>query len=653
MRKSITSGIFTCIILIIALISSCNRKSTPEIEEYAKAIAQADSMANRNPAGADSIYRYIIFHSEKEPSATIKEILIKRANLNLQQREFDTAKRCLNDYFELIGKNDSSSLLIYLNKLGELYYEKGNYDSSKAIYSKGLKILEHFDSRDQLSVFTLNYGKSMLGLGEYAEAIKYLNEGLQLAKIQKNDIHIVVALHSLAVASSYTDDHPDAIKYSKQLMNYSEEIKDRRTYADALMNLGIFYKNMGMADSAINAYNDASEVFRELNDSLKLVMTRYNVGIILKKQKKYSEAEQVMKEIFEYCTSNTIPEGQAYSLWALSDICEETGRSNEGLSLIDTAIQIASHHKLINKVKQFHEKRHNLLYSLGRYKEAYQSSLQAGMIYDSLLGLEKQKEILELKTKYETEEKAQENALLKKDNEIILNQLTSQKLTFALILLSAAFISLLPFLMYYRTNNKRKLFEERSLRLEQENKTQLAELTASTLENRLHTEELAKLELETQIKTTQLEKIELEASLREQELVFQSLAKTELTQMLRSVKEMLTPFTLKFTRKKDQEEFSKVLSDITRDTSKDPLTEFEMLFRELHPQFYEKLLEKAPALSKSELNIAAMLRLNLNTKDIARLMNLSAATIETNRHFIRKKLNLEQGVNLTTFLMAV
>lgn len=653
MCKSKIFGIIGIAFLAISIFNSCNRGNTPEIDVHAKVIAKADSMAKYDPVGADSLYQYILSHSGKESSGKTKEILLRRTTLNMEQREFDTAKSCLRKYLLLSEEKDTASLLQYLSKLGEIYFLIGNYDSSKAIYTRGIQIADSYNSGEQLSAFTLNNGKSMLGLGEYAEAIKYLSEGLQMAKSQKNDTHIMVALHSLAVASSYTEDYNDAVNYSKQLIKYSEEINDQPSYADAWMNLGIYYKSMGMPDSAIEAYNKASNVFRELNDSLKLVMTRYNVGNILKNQKKYKEAEQVMKEIFEYCASNGIPEGQAYSLWALSAIYEETGRVNDGLALIDTAIKIASHYNLINKVKLFHEKRHSLLYSLGRYQEAYQSSLQAGIIYDSLLGLEKQREILELKTKYETEEKAQENALLKKDNEIISNQLTSQRLTFALILLSAAFVSLLLFLMYYRTNNKRKLYEEQTLRLEQENKTQLAELAASTLENKLQTEELAKLELETQIKTSQLEKIELEASLREQELVFQSLAKTELTQLLRSVKEMLAPFTLKFTRKKDQEEFSKVLSDITRDTSKDPLTEFEMLFRELHPQFYEKLLEKAPALSKSELNIAAMLRLNLNTKDIARLMNLSAATIETNRHFIRKKLNLEQGANLTTFLMAV
>jgi DNA-binding CsgD family transcriptional regulator len=106
-------------------------------------------------------------------------------------------------------------------------------------------------------------------------------------------------------------------------------------------------------------------------------------------------------------------------------------------------------------------------------------------------------------------------------------------------------------------------------------------------------------------------------------------------------------------RKKDQEEFSHVLTGISRDSAKDPLSEFELLFRQLHPEFYEKLLNRCPQLSKSELHISAMIRLNLSTKDMASLVNLSISTIETNRYHIRKKLSLDQGENLTTCLMQV
>ncbi len=58
-------------------------------------------------------------------------------------------------------------------------------------------------------------------------------------------------------------------------------------------------------------------------------------------------------------------------------------------------------------------------------------------------------------------------------------------------------------------------------------------------------------------------------------------------------------------------------------------------------------------MSKTELQVCALLRLNLSSKDIARLTNLNITSVEMTRHHIRKKLKLEQGENLTAFLITI
>ncbi|MFQ6609813.1 MAG: two-component regulator propeller domain-containing protein [Fidelibacterota bacterium] len=78
--------------------------------------------------------------------------------------------------------------------------------------------------------------------------------------------------------------------------------------------------------------------------------------------------------------------------------------------------------------------------------------------------------------------------------------------------------------------------------------------------------------------------------------------------------------------------------------------EFELWFKEVHKEFYEKLHKDYPDLSSREIKICAFLRLNLNTKEIASITNLTIKTIEVYRSNIRKKLNLSQGENLSIFL---
>ena len=160
-------------------------------------------------------------------------------------------------------------------------------------------------------------------------------------------------------------------------------------------------------------------------------------------------------------------------------------------------------------------------------------------------------------------------------------------------------------------------------------------------------------EHEKKLKEAELEKLSVELQLKDQELVYQTMLRLDLTQINRSVQEKLVPFSLKISGKKDQSEFMQVIQEITREAGKDPLADFEILFTQLHKSFYEKLIGSYSALSKTELQVCAMIRMNLATKDMARMMNLSAASIDMTRHRLRQKLNLEQKDNLTTFLMGI
>ena len=79
--------------------------------------------------------------------------------------------------------------------------------------------------------------------------------------------------------------------------------------------------------------------------------------------------------------------------------------------------------------------------------------------------------------------------------------------------------------------------------------------------------------------------------------------------------------------------------------------EFEKWFQEVHSQFFKKIRKKFPSLTVREQKVCALLRLNMNTKDIANLTNLEPRTIEVYRYNIRKKLGLKPGENLTSYLM--
>ncbi len=67
--------------------------------------------------------------------------------------------------------------------------------------------------------------------------------------------------------------------------------------------------------------------------------------------------------------------------------------------------------------------------------------------------------------------------------------------------------------------------------------------------------------------------------------------------------------------------------------------------------FFMALKEKYPCLTPNDLRLCAYLRLNLSTKEIARLLNISPRGVEISRHRLRKKLNLPKDEHLFDFLM--
>ena len=79
--------------------------------------------------------------------------------------------------------------------------------------------------------------------------------------------------------------------------------------------------------------------------------------------------------------------------------------------------------------------------------------------------------------------------------------------------------------------------------------------------------------------------------------------------------------------------------------------QFEHHFDQVHGDFLTRLREGFTDLSPNDQKLCAFLRLNLNTKEIANLMNISLRGVEVARYRLRKKLGLEKGTNLSKFIL--
>ncbi len=79
--------------------------------------------------------------------------------------------------------------------------------------------------------------------------------------------------------------------------------------------------------------------------------------------------------------------------------------------------------------------------------------------------------------------------------------------------------------------------------------------------------------------------------------------------------------------------------------------QFAQYFDQVHVNFLGRVREKFPKLSQNDYKLCAYLRMNLSTKEIASLMNISVRGVEASRYRLRKRLELPNETNLNEFIM--
>jgi DNA-binding CsgD family transcriptional regulator len=78
--------------------------------------------------------------------------------------------------------------------------------------------------------------------------------------------------------------------------------------------------------------------------------------------------------------------------------------------------------------------------------------------------------------------------------------------------------------------------------------------------------------------------------------------------------------------------------------------EFEIRFKNMHPDFIIKIKKKHPALTKKDIDFLSLIKLNLNNKEIATLINISYESVLSKKYLIRKKMNLSSENELIEYV---
>jgi DNA-binding CsgD family transcriptional regulator len=165
---------------------------------------------------------------------------------------------------------------------------------------------------------------------------------------------------------------------------------------------------------------------------------------------------------------------------------------------------------------------------------------------------------------------------------------------------------------------------------------------------------LEKLSLQSQEEITRLQNEKLESELRHMnnELATSTMHLLNKNEFITGIKNQLGHILKKNGHDEIKKELVQIARNIEQNISADADWEhFQFHFDRVHGDFTNRFKSTFPALSPQEIKLSAYLRMNLSSKEIAQLLNISVRGVEISRYRLRKKIQLDRATNLQDYIL--
>ena len=161
--------------------------------------------------------------------------------------------------------------------------------------------------------------------------------------------------------------------------------------------------------------------------------------------------------------------------------------------------------------------------------------------------------------------------------------------------------------------------------------------------------EIKELEIEQQLMKLENEKLTLDVDMKNRELAATSMSLNSKNELLAFIKE-----DLKKTSESSSLSVKSVIRTINKNiTEEDSWKVFKEAFDNADKDFLKKIKVAHPSLTPNDLRLCAYLRLNLSSKEIAPLLNISLRSVEIKRYRLRKKMDLHHTQGLVEYILSV
>ncbi|MFS4415189.1 tetratricopeptide repeat protein [Maribacter sp. 2307ULW6-5] len=508
--------------------------------------------------------------------------------------------------------NDDTFLATALKNLSIYESHLGNYPEAIRLMDSSAAIQYGWEDFMRYGSGQSAIGRIYYEMGNYPKAMEMYQAALKtLDTIAITSYHKADVLGNIGGLHNTLGNYDEALRYYAMAMTVYEQTDDHLYQANTLIDMGNVYLAKGQYDQALAHYQSALDLGREYDFPTVRELAFANMGHVHKATGRYTTAIAYLRDALDIEETETSSINRAQYLAEMGHAQLLAKAPREALAILDKAVALADSVTINNELQTALAYRALVHQDLGSLEEAISDLKRSQVIKDSLFSLQKTKHINELHTLYETEKKEAEIALQKEEINTLNERAKVDTLTKSLyaggFFTFVAVSGLLFFGFRQRIKKNRMAREKQEAIYKQEIEHKKKELASQTLH-----------------------------------LVQKNTFIQELMENLESIKNSPEKFKM---------EFRRIVMLLKKENASDKDWEvFKTYFAEVHNDFDQKLKTLYADISEKEIRLAAFLRMNLTTKEIAATLNVLPDSILKSKYRLKKKLNLDKDTDLTSFL---
>ena len=544
----------------------------------------------------------IALFKEKDTQNKI-DLLIDLTNLLLSS-DPDKALEYANLTLEIVEENNAldSKLLVWL-QMGEIYSGKSDYRASLKIGNKAKLLAEKLDLEKEYAESLILISRSYIYMGDYEKSSDLNFQALRIFEKLGYKKGIGKTFNRIGYDYYEQVNYDKALEYYSQALQISREINDLVGISRGLNNVAAIYGNKGEDNNLKANIIEAAEINKKIGLRLWEGINYLNLGLIFRNEQNfeksyyyYNKANIIFTELNDLSKLSTL-----YTNWSV--YYSDLNNNEKSLNYAKLAYDIGQESQQKKTVYNAAKLLHSIYLEQNDLGNAYKYSIVENNMKDSLDIEKSMTQLNKAELLYDFDRIEQKNKIIQQRRELVYI-ITGTGFVFILVLLIVIIIA----------------------------------------RNRL------------KIKNKEIEKQKLKSQLelRDKELTSNAMSLMMRNEILSDIAEKL--MDIRITAVKDETKFAikKIVKELQNSKDKGVWEEFDLRFKQVHTEFYNKLIEQFPDLTPTEQRLCAFLRLNMTTKEISELTGQRIGTIEMARSRVRKKLGIAHDqTNMITFLAQI